>query len=221
MAIYVYAVADAASDLDGLRGVRDSVLRAVRHEEVEAVVSDLDSGLTEISEDDLWAHETVVEELMEGGAVLPMRFGTVVAGDSELVALLRDHAVQLQDGLKRVRGAVEVGVRALLEEAGPSMPEPRPETGSDYLLGRVESHRRAREGAQLIHDTLSTLARESSFRVREEGAAQLQSSYLVDRDSIESFSQRVEELDRDRVAAALICTGPWPPYSFTDVRLGG
>ena len=45
-------------------------------------------------------------------------------------------------------------------------------------------------------------------------------AYLVDRDRIEPFRRRVDELAEDVEGASVVCTGPWPPYSFTSGQEG-
>jgi hypothetical protein len=37
---------------------------------------------------------------------------------------------------------------------------------------------------------------------------------LIPRDALESFRRCVDELGAKRRDAQLVCTGPWPPYSF-------
>ena len=37
---------------------------------------------------------------------------------------------------------------------------------------------------------------------------------LVDRERVQSFARRVAELQASNQALRLLCTGPWPPYSF-------
>jgi hypothetical protein len=39
-------------------------------------------------------------------------------------------------------------------------------------------------------------------------------AYLVDRARLDAFRERVESLGSDLVRGTVMCTGPWPPYSF-------
>jgi len=43
----------------------------------------------------------------------------------------------------------------------------------------------------------------------------LRAAHLVDSDSVERFTERVAGLQAAQPALAILCTGPWPPYSFT------
>ena len=42
----------------------------------------------------------------------------------------------------------------------------------------------------------------------------LSAAYLVPRDGVDDFRGHVVELERAHPDLALVCSGPWPPYSF-------
>jgi hypothetical protein len=44
----------------------------------------------------------------------------------------------------------------------------------------------------------------------------LRAAYLVDRDAIGAFTRLVARLDDRHPGLQLLCTGPWPPYSFAE-----
>jgi len=135
----------------------------------------------------LWDHEAVVEAVMQDGAVLPMRCGSVV---DDVEAFLASRRASLVAALSRVRGAVELGVRPAADDRD------APSSGTEYLMRRVAFDR--------VHVPLSSLARASARRVH--GFA-----YLVDAGAVDAFRSRVAALD-----PRLVCTGPWPPYSFVE-----
>jgi hypothetical protein len=106
--------------------------------------------------------------------------------------MLAERADELLAALERVRGAVELGVRG--EVCAPPAPAA---SGTEYLLRRVADER--------IHEPLASLSRASVRRSRPPHIG----AYLVDRGAVDRFRARVHELGGD-----LVCTGPWPPYSF-------
>jgi hypothetical protein len=59
---------------------------------------------------------------------------------------------------------------------------------------------------------LAVLARES---VVQPGPELLRTAYLVDRDAVESFVGLVRRLQETHDGIHVLCTGPWPPYSFS------
>src|SRR5689334_10184468 len=86
----------------------------------------------EASAEALLAYERMLEELMEEHTLLPMRFGSVLAGEGELEELLATRRDEFRVALARVRGRVELGVRAKLP-AEPSTPE----GGRAYLTAKL------------------------------------------------------------------------------------
>src|SRR5919201_2421448 len=71
--LYVYAITDSRR-APAVAGLHGESLRAVGDRGPFAVVSEHESLPQGPSAEDLWAHERVVEELVDGSAVLPMRF---------------------------------------------------------------------------------------------------------------------------------------------------
>lgn len=211
--LYAYAITGPVGppDIEGLGG---APLRAVGHD-VVAIVSEHHELPLRAEPEDLWAHEAVVEAAMERGPVLPMRVGTSFPGEAELLEVLRGRAREFRRALTRVDGAVELGIRAVLDLA-PSengTPAAGAGPGTAYMLGRLERVRAAERVAAAIHEPLAALAREATWRVEAGQPPRLAGAYLVDRSGVEAFRERVTELEDGR-PIAIVCTGPWPPYSF-------
>jgi Gas vesicle synthesis protein GvpL/GvpF len=81
MALHVYGVVAAATPLPGvLRGRQEAAVRLVVRGDLAAVVSEIDADAG-VRRDDLLAHARVLETLVEGSTVLPMRFGVIVETD--------------------------------------------------------------------------------------------------------------------------------------------
>jgi len=226
--LYLYAITDEAGPSAARSGLRGSPLRAIEADGLFAVASDHDDLHLEATEEDLWAHENVVEKLMEQVSVLPMRLGSMLPDERAVLTLLRDRREEFESTLAHVRGAVELGVRAAIEiESKPAAPRAPAERGpgTAYMIGLLERDRRGAEVAERIHRPLSMLARDSTHRVGEGSHRQgspprpiLLASYLVDRDRIGRFQARIEELEYGVDNAAITCTGPWPPYSFSSAE---
>jgi hypothetical protein len=218
--LYVYAITDSVHPpaRAGLQGASPRVLGG---RAPFAVVSDHEDLPPQPSEEDLWRHERVVEELMEHSTVLPMRFGSNVADEVKLQAILGERRREFEALIEGVRGAVELGVRAQLSPVdgepavtaavagGPGGP------GRAYLFERAERQRRAADAVARIHEPLAMLARRST---RSEGglnSGMFKGAYLVDCNRVEAFRARVDELASEVDGARIVCTGPWPPYSFS------
>jgi Gas vesicle synthesis protein GvpL/GvpF len=160
---------------------------------------------SEITPDELWRHEAVVEALMEDRDLVPVRYGTRVRDATDAARALEEHHPRLVRALDRVRGAAEVSVRAIAPDEADGVSS----TGSEYLHAKA---RAASVGAAL-HGRLSEAAR-LNMRRPSSGTEVLRAAYLVDRGAVGTFAAIVRELDGANPALTLLCTGPWPPYSF-------
>jgi hypothetical protein len=194
--IELLAITDDASTLE-------PPLRAVRCDGLSVVCAPAREG--EPDAEALWEREALLERLMEDRDLLPVRFGTVVADEKAAVAAIAPRSEALARALDRVRGAVELSVRAVASRAD----EPRTESGSEYLRERIAGERLARA----LHEPLAALARDS---VLLDGPEALRAAYLVDRGAVGAFVERFRRLQGEHRELAVVCTGPWPPYSFTE-----
>jgi hypothetical protein len=214
--LYLYAITESGR-LPTIEGLRGASLRAVGRPGLVAVASEHEESSLEPDEADLWSHERVVEQLMDPGPVLPMRFGSTLPGEGAALAFLDDRRQELEQALERVRGAVELSVRVAVSveaQAEPQGDGDDPPTGASYLLDRLKSENLQHEFTDLVHQPLASLARASTTWSGELRRRQWKAAYLVSSARVDEFAQQVDRLDSELSGAAVICTGPWPPYSF-------
>jgi hypothetical protein len=220
MSLVVYAITDADSPDIEERGLHGRPLRTVAQDALAAVVSDHDGSRVARSATNLWDYEQVMERLMACCTILPLRFGTVLANEQAVRDMMRDRADQLLAGLDRVRGAVELGIRAGWRQ--PAAPEATAGThgdGTAYMLERLSLHRQACDLVDRL-DPLAGLARDIRRRLVGRDDLPVLEAYLVNRERVAEFTERVRDIDTRHPDIELVCTGPWPPYSFAPVEDG-
>lgn len=219
MTLLVYAIAErdgsAAPELE-LAGRR---LRGVRDGELIAFVGEDAAAAPDWGVEDVLGHERVVELLMDRQPILPVRFGNTVNDESQIRSLLHERRRELSAALQRVRGAVELGVRAQWSQPRPITPEDGPQTGTDYLLERLAMRKRADAVVRGL-EGLSGLARLSRIRVLPRPTLPFLGAYLVETAVLTAFVEACAELDDELDDVELVCTGPWPPYSFAGEPAG-
>jgi len=180
---------DAPAPEPPLRALGDGRVRAVCRPAADA----------QHTPDALWRHEELLERLMEDRGLLPVRYGTVVPDEEAVLRALDERRDELAAGLERVRGAVELALRVQEHDAGAGFTERAASAGA----------------ARRLHEALAPLAREAVVQPSRE---LLRAAYLVDRDAVGAFAARVRELDAAHPELALVCTGPWAPFSFAEAR---
>lgn len=204
--IQLYAITDHPGP-----ALRDMTrLTTVATERLAAVCAP--AGPAEMTPDALWRHEQVVEALMEDRDLLPVRYGTRLESGPAVARALADRHDELLVALDRVRGAVELSVRvALGADLRPVSLEP--ESGAGYMRARARSGRAREAALRTVHEPLSILARDSSATSARPGEL-LRTAYLVDRAAVPGFTSLVGRLQGANPRLQLLCTGPWPAYSF-------
>ena|SRR5215218_6306760 len=242
MALHVYGVVAAATPLpDGLRGRQEARLRLIVHGDLAAVVSGIDAN-ARVRRDDLLAHARVLEALVEGATVLPMRFGVIVENDEEVARnILEAGESGLTSLLKSFDGRVQLTVRAshdedqalrdLLRER-PDIRSLRDQTGggpasyhSQLRLGEavaVGLGALASSDAAMLHAELSGLAERVVLHEVTGKNQVLDAAMLVKRDARTRTDEGIARLSRTLPhRLRLRYVGPQPPYSFVDTELAG
>jgi hypothetical protein len=221
--LYVYAITNEREP-PSLRGLGGAAVVKVSSGESAAFASWVEAGDLIPSEERLWEHEAVCEALMEGGPVIPARFGTSFSDEDEVVQTLRKREGRITSLLARLADHIELGIRVFGErprggtEVGSAAAAVHP--GRAYLEQRRVENAERQATAAAIHRALEPLAREGRFRAIPAGHSVMAGAYLVRRQDVESFRRRVKSLEAEFPKAAIVCTGPWPPYSFVDRDLG-
>lgn len=219
--IWAYAICDHPGvALPRRRGLAHAPLEGICEGELLAVVSQHTQAPGEPALDALWAHERVVERLMADRAVLPLRFGTKLPDAAAMRMTLAARHDEFVAVLGHVRGRVELGVRAMASAAGNGAPPTAPalapvaRTGREYLLEKLARGRRSERDAAALHEPLTALAVEARKRRAQADDELLRAAYLVERVNLARFRATVQRLQQQHPDVALLCTGPWPPYSF-------
>ena len=213
MSLLLYAITDAPDVRPDLRGAGGVPIEAVRASGLIALTSQ-HVTVPELDEETIWSFDHVIESVMEQGAVLPVRFGTTLATTDEVATMLARGSEGFADKLERVRGAVELSVNGIWPDASQPVAANAAITGTDYMQDRLAPQRRAHDLAAQIHAQLDARARASRHRVLTRPSVAVSAAFLVDRGSEGEFVNAVTRLDAQLEDAELVCTGPWPAYSF-------
>src|SRR5205823_7482134 len=108
---YVICEPPTAASLPPRRGLGGARLRTAVSDGLAAVYSRHRS--VQASPERVMAHQRVVEAVMANGTVLPLRFGTRLGSEPELLAVLVARHDELVRAIERVRGHVEIGLRVI------------------------------------------------------------------------------------------------------------
>jgi hypothetical protein len=245
---YLYAVTAGAPDLSDLVGVDGRQPNCVEAGRLVGVVSEIRPELlTDLESEELTEssrlanlarrHDAVVEAVFQRATVLPMRFGTTFASETDMTQWLESAADALAAELTRLEGAREWVLKVLFVEQGRENrndegrhePELTVGSGTAYLAARAEAQTARQEANQRLQAALDTLAAGVEATVEEscpiawlpEGAVHA-SAHLVRLEMEQRFLAAVESAGASlaEAAAQAQVSGPLPPYHFVDSRPG-
>ncbi|NUP38580.1 MAG: GvpL/GvpF family gas vesicle protein [Streptomyces sp.] len=238
MSTYVYGITASSHPAlpEDLSGVGDPPrpVRVLQEGDLAAVVSDAPEGLRP-KRKDLLAHQSVLAEAGAAGPVLPMRFGSVAPDDDTVTGVLAERADHYKERLRALEGKVEYNVKATHQEEAVLH---RVMSENSEIRAMTEANRQAGGGSYEQRLRLGEMVA-AAVKAREaEDAAALQSalepaaaavsagpessgwllnvSFLVGRDSAESFLAEVEQVRKSHPHIELRVNGPLPPYSFVE-----
>ncbi|WP_328493011.1 GvpL/GvpF family gas vesicle protein [Streptomyces sp. NBC_00414] len=238
MSTYVYGITSSSLPTlpDGTEGVGEPALavRVIKEGDLAAVVSDAPEGLRP-KRRDLLAHQNVLAEAGAGGPVLPMRFGSVSTDDAAVASVLAERAEHFKERLDALAGKVEYNVKATHDEEAvlhrvmSENPDVRALTEANRSAGGGNYDDKLRLGEMVVAAVKNREVEDAAEiqRALEPEAAAVSVgpestgwlanlSFLVDRDSAETFIAAVEEVRKGHPHLDLRVHGPLPPYSFVE-----
>ena len=238
MSLYVYCLGDelAGPAFEGLAGVGGGRVSVLTLGNLAAVVSEAGGEPAAPTEENLLAHNRVNAAALAGSTPLPCRFGTRSTPE-QLAGYASANEAALAAALARVRGCVEMSVK-LMPEAGGKPRESK--VGSEggeagaagggrgtafllrkrrEMLGEEDARRRADELGAWLAAAVDGLVTETAARLSPSEAIVVRAAHLVARGRVAEYRSRLRALSSGRAGLRVLTSGPWPPYSFSD--LGG
>lgn len=244
MKLHLYCVCDdiAGVSLAGVRGVNGAAVRAVEHNGLTALVSELEmDAAAEVTAENARAHNRVNTLALARATPLPFRFGSRVT-EERLADYVKSHEKALREALARVRGCVEMSVKLMWDAASDprqkdeaeqqasasreaSSPPPSAGSGTAFLLskqreisGDAAARARAAEVAAALNARVLDVVRDARVTVLPSPALVVRAAHLVERARLEEYRARLRALEAERAGALIFLTsGAWPPYSFSDL----
>lgn len=254
--LYVYAIARAGHPLP------ERVEAIDGSDRIEAVAGQLAAFVTPVDDVDFsqgvidarakdvewlgaigYRHQSVMNALMHGGTIIPLRAFTLFASEESLRRHLESERARLEKLLDRLDGKQEWtlriefdpqlwsealvrrvdSLRALSDEIAAAS------SGKAFLLRKKlddEKKRASREAEQQVmseveRDVLAKLACDTVAETRRQRSGAFpQINVLIDRDEEARLEELRDELARRYAAegVTLALTGPWPPYTFASVE---
>lgn len=229
------------SSVSNTHGFFGSSLYVLFYKDIAAVVSGITTFKDLISKEMVLTYASIIAELNDKATLLPMRFGTIVNSDDTISQLLVNHYDSFRNNLKKVENKMEFGLKLIwnYEKSSEKIREKveadftgsgsyftRSTASTSYLMEKIKKHRLEdallSQAEHLIEDItlpLNQLASMSKLKKMVSNNIILDAVFLVDKNLYSSFTHLVERFPATYNNIRFLLTGPWPPYSFTEVDI--
>lgn len=242
---YIYAVIETSEPQEfatlGIGGRGDKVY-TMHQNGLAAVVSSSPIVKYPVSRDNMMAHQKVLEEVMQGFTLLPVRYCTIAEDEGQIKEkVLQARSQEFKDLLEKMKGKVELGVRAfwtntqsIFEEIVSENEEiaelkkgiEEEKSAQKVYAGKIKIgeivklalEEKKKKEAEILLDSLKVFAED--FREnRILGDRNIfNTSFLVTEEKEQGFDQKVNELQQQLgKRTKLDYFGPIPPCNFVEV----
>lgn len=201
---YLYCVIPFSGETSfGDIGLNNSEVFSFPFRDLSAVVSPSPVKDYDLTEENTRKHEEAIRKIMDEFTVIPAEFGTTIKSEMILKNLMTKAYKTIKECTKLVDNKMELGVKVVLKKDTALPPNVRDEYVSD------------------ISESLNAKAEQMTKGDLFSNRLVLNSSFLVERERLDEFSEEVERLQRkygDQLD--FLYSGPWAPYSFIYIRIG-
>lgn len=194
--LYVYCITDKNFKID-MKGLRNDLIKKIEFNDVAILVSDYPTLRPAVEEKEAIHHAKILNKISEKTTIVPMSFGTVFKNEEILEAVLSKCYRTVKETLRVMEGKIELGIKVV---------KPEPE------------HKYNGEAKEIL-DSLNRLSINSVKGDLFSEKLLLNYSFLVEKDKFSKFSKRIHDLEKKHKDLKFIYTGPWPPYSFVNIKI--
>lgn len=223
-------------------GDRGDEVHTIYYEDIGAVISNSPITKYSLSRDNTVAHQLVLEKVMEGYTVLPVRFCTIAKNEDEIVEkVLKGRYKEFKASLAKMEGKIELGVKAFWKDTNlifneiaeigeirrlkamvvknPSVKIRDLQIKAGELVKSALDAKKKNESEKIVSE-LKDLA--VDYRINDTYGDRwiLNSAFLIDKVKEKEFDTRMDELDKrygDRIDFKYV--GPVPPCNFVEIRV--
>ena len=198
--IYVYGVIENNNiKLEDIKGLKNMPIQKIAFKDVSALTSPYPTLKAVLKEDEAMQHANILKNIAEETTLIPMSFGTVFKDEDILETVLSKSYLAIKQTLKLIEGKIELGLKVVKNE-----------------LEDVNN--------SVAMEILESLGKLSVKSIKGDNFSErllLNHSFLLEKNKFSEFSEEIAKLEEKHKNLKFIYTGPWPPYSFVNIKISG
>lgn len=228
MKLYVYCLAkDIAALTTPVSGISGAAVKLIKIEGFSVLASEFAGDSTPVTRDNALAHDAVVRSVLDQASPLPFRFGTLVT-ESHLGSYIGTHRDGLEAKLAQVQGCLEMSVKIIWNTDQPDLEAECTDLGVGAaflqqkrreILGDERRAAEVKEIASWLREQVGMLIREEQIVLSPAQKLIIAAAHLVERECMQPYRERLAAARKIRPELHFLVSGPWPPYSFSNIDL--
>lgn len=197
--LYLYGLIKKQDTNLEIKGLRDKPIKKMDFRDITALISFYPALNPLLKEEEAMRYAEVLKEIAKKTTVIPMAFGTVFKDKEILEAVLSKSAKIIKKTLELIENKIELGVKVIKKQL-----DDIPQEIGQEILG-----------------SLNKLSIKNANGDNFSERLLLNCSFLVDEANFSKFSEEIARLEKEHQNLKFVYTGPWPPYSFIDIKIKG
>lgn len=191
----------------------------IRYRDIAALVSDTDFKEYDPTEENLLAHNRIVQEAFDelGCNVLPLRFSTVAKTPEDVIRILSAGYFEFKKRLSSLEGKVEIVIKVFCDVQQLEREVARKTNLKSPDAIRMKMSEKTYSLASKLLEPLKAVATQSRLNDIVFEDMIMNSAFLVKKDRVQEFFEEIKSFDKQYGEHLRIrCSGPYAPYSFTE-----
>ena len=209
---YIYGIiaSKEAPKEFGIKGIEGNPVYPLKYKLLTAVASEATMCEFKPTDENVEIHKNVELEILKQCSILPVAYGMVFKNKGIVLGTMKKVYPLLWKGLKRVENKVELGIKAII---------PREKKELEKLLNgkSLEEFRKECETGfiEILGEMAVSVKKDRLFSDK----LVCNQSFLVEKDKVDAFTEKVGELRNKFKELKIQYTGPWPAYNFVNIRI--
>lgn len=232
MKLYLYCLAETpavkfAALEAPVNGISGAPVELLEVEGFTLLVSRFEGESALVTRENVLAHDSVVRSVLNETTPLPFRFGSVVT-EQQLASYLRTHRKNLEMKLAQVRGCLEMSVKIIwdTDQVNESVDPAAEGPGARFLkekqreiLGGERRNEQAKQVAGWLKDQVGAYLQQEDIALCPTDKLIVAAAHLIRREQLADYRDRLAEARKTRPELHFLVSGPWPPYTFSNIEL--
>ena len=197
--LYLYGIINKNDIELDIKGLKNRPIKKINFKDISALTSSYPTLKSALKEEEAMQHADILKKIAEKITVVPVSYSTVFEDQEILNTVLSSSYTAIKQTLALIDGKIELGLKVVKNEFAD-----------------------ANNGAAIeILDSLSKLSIKNIKGDIFSDRLLLNHSFLAEKNKFSEFSEEIAKLEQKHKDLKFIYTGPWPPYSFVNIKISG